>query len=163
MKKNSIKLIHGLLIFLLIGLFQFCDIRNIDGGIEYSIEDQKLLEYCDLEAGQGFTGVIALMRPDQEILYKCIGYSDQGELIENDQYTVFDIGSLTKQFTGAAILKLEMEGKISVTDSLSKYFPDIPEDKEGITIHHLLTHSAGFPRMLGSDFENLRKEEFLID
>lgn len=57
--------------------------------------------------------------------------------------TIFYIGSLTKQFTAAAILKLEIEGKLSVTDTLDKFFKDPPADKRGITIHRLLTHSSG--------------------
>ena len=54
----------------------------------------------------------------------------------------FRIGSLTKQFTAAAILKLQEEGKLSVTDKLSKYIPDFPRGDE-VTLHHLLTHTSG--------------------
>jgi CubicO group peptidase (beta-lactamase class C family) len=57
---------------------------------------------------------------------------------------VSSIGSITKQFTAAAILKLEMQGKLRVSDPIGKYLPDVPPDKAGITIHHLLTHTAGF-------------------
>src|SRR5690606_30536523 len=54
----------------------------------------------------------------------------------------FRIGSVTKQFTAAAILKLQEEGKLSVDDKLSKYFPDFPRGDE-VTLHHLLTHTSG--------------------
>ncbi|MEA1875396.1 MAG: serine hydrolase domain-containing protein [Bacteroidota bacterium] len=151
----------SLVVISLIGVFQFCNYSNSEGNLETSLLDQKLIQYCDLEAERGFSGVIAIKRPNQEIFYKSIGYSDKGQLIENNQNTIFDIGSLTKQFTGAAILKLEMAGKLSVEDSLIQFFPEIPEDKKGITIHHLLTHSAGFPIRIGSDFENLHKDEFI--
>ncbi len=56
--------------------------------------------------------------------------------------TKFRIGSITKQFTAAAILKLAEAGKLSLTDPLAKYFPDIPNAKE-ITLHQLLTHTSG--------------------
>ena len=56
--------------------------------------------------------------------------------------TRFRIGSITKQFTAAAILKLEEEGELSVNDPVSKYIPDWPKGGE-VTIRHLLTHSSG--------------------
>ena len=56
--------------------------------------------------------------------------------------TKFRIGSITKQFTAAAILKLQEEGKLSVNDKLSKFIPDYPRGDE-VTIHHLLTHTSG--------------------
>jgi CubicO group peptidase (beta-lactamase class C family) len=52
------------------------------------------------------------------------------------------IGSITKQFTASAILKLQEQGKLSVQDKLSKYFPDFPRGNE-VTLHHLLTHTSG--------------------
>jgi CubicO group peptidase (beta-lactamase class C family) len=56
--------------------------------------------------------------------------------------TRFRIGSITKQFTAAAILKLQEQGKLSVNDPISKYFPDWPRGQE-VTLRHLLTHSSG--------------------
>ena len=52
------------------------------------------------------------------------------------------IGSITKQFTASAILKLQEQGKLKVQDKLSKYFPDFPRGDE-VTLHHLLTHTSG--------------------
>ncbi len=158
---------HSRFIFLivvvipLIGLFHSCGQSEPSKKEGVSSLDQKLTMYCDLEAEQGFSGVIAIKRPNEDLFFKCIGYSDLEKQIKNDKNTVFDIGSLTKQFTGAAILKLEMAGKLSVEDSLVKYFPEIPDDKRGITIHHLLTHSAGFPWSIGSDNEIIHKVDFV--
>ena len=56
--------------------------------------------------------------------------------------TKFRIGSITKQFTAAAILKLAEDKKLAITDPLSKFFPDFPRGGE-ITLHHLLTHTSG--------------------
>ncbi|KOY86550.1 serine hydrolase [bacterium 336/3] len=55
---------------------------------------------------------------------------------------VFQLGSITKQFTAIAILILEEQGKLSVNDVVSKYIPDYPSGDK-ITIHHLLTHTSG--------------------
>lgn len=60
-----------------------------------------------------------------------------------DRHTIFDIGSLTKQFTAAAILVLVDRGELSTDDTLAQYFPDIPADKASITLHQVLTHSSG--------------------
>jgi CubicO group peptidase (beta-lactamase class C family) len=56
--------------------------------------------------------------------------------------TIYQIGSITKQFTAAIILKLEEKKKLKLTDKVSKYFPDYPNGNE-ITIHHLLSHTSG--------------------
>ncbi len=56
---------------------------------------------------------------------------------------VFAIGSITKQFTAVAIMKLAEEGKLSITDDIKKYLPDYPSHGHKITIHHLLNHTSG--------------------
>jgi CubicO group peptidase (beta-lactamase class C family) len=60
--------------------------------------------------------------------------------------SAFHVASMTKGFTAAAILRLQEEGKLGVRDSVARFFPDAPPDKRAITIHQLLTHTAGFPR-----------------
>jgi CubicO group peptidase (beta-lactamase class C family) len=56
---------------------------------------------------------------------------------------VFRIGSITKQFTSVAIMKLAEEGKLSITDDIKKYLADYPTHGHKITIHHLLNHTSG--------------------
>ena len=57
--------------------------------------------------------------------------------------TVYEIGSITKQFTAAAVMMLVEEGKISLDDKITKYFPDAPQAWNQITIRHLLNHTSG--------------------
>lgn len=61
--------------------------------------------------------------------------------------SLFDIGSISKQFTAAAILRLEMDGKLTTTDPVSRFFPNLTDqarDRAGIvTLHNLLTHTSG--------------------
>ncbi len=57
--------------------------------------------------------------------------------------TVFEIGSITKQFTAAGILLLAQEGKLSVDDKISRYLQDTPQTWTNITLRHLLTHTSG--------------------
>ncbi|MFI1380278.1 serine hydrolase domain-containing protein [Embleya sp. NPDC020886] len=75
--------------------------------------------------------------------------------------TVFDIGSITKSFTAAAILKLETTGALRVTDPISDHLGPVPADKRGITVHHLLTHTSGLPESLGDDYAPLSRDALL--
>lgn len=75
--------------------------------------------------------------------------------------TIFDIGSITKQFTAAAILKLESDGTLRVTDPIAKYLKTVPGDKAGITIHRLLTHTSGLEMDFGGDYEKVSFEELV--
>jgi len=88
-------------------------------------------------------GAVVLVAKNGEILFKKgYGMADIGYKIPASTVTKFRIGSVTKQFIAAAILKLQEEGKISVTDKLSEFIPDFPRGDE-VTIHHLLTHTSG--------------------
>ncbi len=88
-------------------------------------------------------GAAVLVSQHGDILYeKTFGFADVGNRVKVIPETKFRIGSVTKQFTAAAILKLQEEGKLSVQDPISKYLPDFPRGDE-ITIHHLLTHTSG--------------------
>jgi D-alanyl-D-alanine carboxypeptidase len=65
--------------------------------------------------------------------------------------TVFEIGSVTKQFTAAGILLLAQEGKLSVDDKISRHFKDMPPAWDDVTIRHLLTHTSGIKSYTGLD------------
>jgi len=79
--------------------------------------------------------------------------------------TVFEIGSITKQFTAAGILVLEQEGKLSVDDKISAHLKNTPDIWTNITIRHFLTHTSGIKSYTGlNGFEltkHLTQEQFL--
>lgn len=112
-------------------------------------------------AEKGFSGVVFVAKDGQIALNKGYGLADRESKTSYTADTVFDIGSITKQFTGAAILKLEMQGKLSTDDKISKYFKNVPPDKADITLHHLLTHSAGLLDGLGEDYDKLTRDEMI--
>lgn len=88
-------------------------------------------------------GVAVLVSRDGQILYQGgYGYADLEHKVAITPETKFRIGSLTKQFTAAAILKLAEAGKLSIDDPLAKYFPDLP-NAPTITLRQLLTHTSG--------------------
>ena len=108
-----------------------------------------------------FSGVILVAQNDNIIFNKAYGLKNTQENGLNNINTVFDICSITKQFTAAAILKLSMENKVSVNDKLSKYFDAVPEDKKNITLHQLLTHSSGLVSDVGGDYDTVTEKDFL--
>lgn len=73
--------------------------------------------------------------------------------------TVYDVGSMTKQFTAAAVLKLQMQGRLRVTDPIGEHLDDVPGDKRAITIEQLLTHTSGLVDVLGGDYEEVSRAE----
>jgi CubicO group peptidase (beta-lactamase class C family) len=75
--------------------------------------------------------------------------------------TVYDIGSVSKQFTAAAVVKLRMQGRLRVTDVLGDFFAGVPRDKRGITVRQLLTHTAGLVDSLGDDYEPLTRQAMI--
>ena len=88
-------------------------------------------------------GLAVLVAQNSKILFeKGYGLADRERTIPVTPQTIFRIGSMTKQFTSSAILKLQEEGKLSVDDKLSKYIPDFPRGK-GVTLRELLTHTSG--------------------
>ena len=89
------------------------------------------------------SGAAVLVAQDGQVVFEK-GYGNQNleEKIPVTPETQFRIGSVTKQLTASAILKLQEQGKISAKDKLSKYIPDFPRGDE-VTIHHLLTHTSG--------------------
>jgi CubicO group peptidase (beta-lactamase class C family) len=108
-----------------------------------------------------FSGAVLVMKDGEEVLKKGYGFANREDKIPYTAKTISTVGSVTKQFTATAILKLEMMGRLSVNDSLQKYFPDAPADKKKITLHQLLTHTAGFKPELGDDYEPLTRDAFI--
>ncbi|RTE55483.1 class A beta-lactamase-related serine hydrolase [Arenibacter aquaticus] len=118
-------------------------------------------EYLNRAESLGFSGAVMLYKDGETLLNKGYGYADRGNKKKNTAYSVFSTGSLTKQFTAAAIMKLEMMGKLKTTDKLSVHFAQVPQDKVDINLHHLLTHTSGLKGAIGGDFNWISKEDYL--
>ncbi len=94
-------------------------------------------------------GAAVLVAKDGRILLeKGFGLASIEHRVPITPLTKFRIGSISKQFTAAAILKLSEEGKIGLQDKLSKFIPDYPRGDE-VTVHHLLTHTSGIKSYTG--------------
>lgn len=89
-------------------------------------------------------GVSLLIAKDGKTIYrKAFGMANLELNAPMKPENVFEIGSITKQFTAVSILMLEEQEKLKVTDEITKYIPDYPTLGKKITIHHLLTHTSG--------------------
>lgn len=113
---------------------------------------------------KSFSGGLLIVKNGKKIFSKGYGFANKTGNIPFTPSTLCSMGSITKNFTAAAILKLEESGKISLNDNLRKFFPDVPQDKAYITLHQLLTHSSGFSEILDSDkgdYQVIKAREYL--
>jgi CubicO group peptidase (beta-lactamase class C family) len=95
----------------------------------------------------GFSGAVIVAHDGGPVFREGYGLANHELNVENTPRTKFRLGSVTKQFTAAAILLLEERGKLKVTDPVNKYLSDWPKTWNEVTIHHLLSHTGGLPRL----------------
>lgn len=88
---------------------------------------------------------VVITRGGRTIYTASRGYADVGGRRPITPQTVFRYGSMSKQFTAAVIMQLVQEGRISLDDPLSRFFPDYPQPGASATIRQLLSHTAGIP------------------
>lgn len=108
----------------------------------------RIDDYLGRLSGFGYSGAILVSRDGRIVLCRGYGFANDSTHTPVVPATVFDIGSLAKQFTAAAVLVLESRGRLSVDDTLSRFLDGVPADKRAITLRQLLTHTSG----LGEDF-----------
>ena len=105
--------------------------------------EQKMDELLSAYARQNkFNGAALVAQKGKVIYQKGFGFKDAEQKLPNDANAIFQVGSLTKQITAAVVMQLQQEKKLSVSDKLSKFYPEIP-NSEKITIENLLTHTSG--------------------
>ena len=132
--KKEILLILAILSFSRIANAQEID-KKIDALIEKAVQLNR------------FNGSVLVSKNGKIIYEKAFGYQNAEKNILNTSNTVYQIGSTTKEFTAAVILKLAEEHKLSLEDKLSTYFPDFKRGDE-ITVNNLLTHTSGIYEIL---------------
>jgi CubicO group peptidase (beta-lactamase class C family) len=109
--------------------------------------DQVVKSYAD--EAKTFMGSVLVAREGQVLVSRGYGSANLEWAIANTPATKFRLGSITKQFTAAAILLLEERGKLRVDDLVKKHVPDAPAAWDQVTIFHLLTHTSGIPSFTG--------------
>lgn len=133
-------------------LFTFFFAITVEANSELDVWKKEAME-------SGFSGFVLVAKGQTILFEKGIGLANKKDEYQFTAETVVDILSLTKQFTAAAILKLEERGDLSVHDTLDRFFKDIPSDKKKITLHHLLTHSSGLGEYYKSDYSEVSRDQ----
>jgi CubicO group peptidase (beta-lactamase class C family) len=107
--------------------------------------DQEFAEKVDslFKSAPDFSGVVYVGERGVPKYHKAFGYRDFRTQERNDTASVFELASLSKQFTAMTIMMLKEKGKLSYDDPVSAYIPELPYP--GITVRHLLTHTSGLP------------------
>ncbi|MBS1487630.1 MAG: beta-lactamase family protein [Bacteroidetes bacterium] len=100
-----------------------------------------------------FSGVVLVADRDKPIYHKAFGYTHRETKQPMDTSAVFELASVSKQFTAMLIAMLSEEGKLHYDDAIKKYLPGLPYPN--ITIRHLLNHTSGLP-----DYQKLMDEKW---
>ena len=121
----------------------------------------KLDQYLTTAETNGFSGAVLIADNGKLRLNKGYGKTERQGSTPITADTLFDTGSVTKQFTAAAVMHLVQQGKLSTSMPISEFFNELPEDKQSITLHQLLSHSAGIANGIGArDFTHVPTGEF---
>jgi CubicO group peptidase (beta-lactamase class C family) len=130
--------------------------------------DAETLEKIDgllagLADNRDFSGAVLIARGDEVLFKKGYGYAVTEWEVPNTPDTVFRIGSITKQFTAMAILKLQEAGLLDLDDLICPYLKKCPDTWSKITIYHLLTHTSGIPSYTGTSLKQLMLSDVSSD
>ncbi|AWN39916.1 serine hydrolase [Methylobacterium durans] len=113
------------------------------GGAGFAEKTEALVR--PLAADGLFSGAILVAHRGEPVFRRAYGLANREWDVPNTPQTRFRVGSITKQFTAAAILKLAEAGKLSLDDPIGRFYPRAPAAWEHVTIRTLLNHSSGIP------------------
>lgn len=110
-------------------------------------------------------GAAAIVVHDDRVLYHgAAGSADLTSRVPMQPDAVFNIASITKQFTGVAILMLVDEGRVALTDPITRFFPDYPTGGRTVTVEHLLAHTAGLHEFTSTpEFQSTAGSDVSLD
>jgi CubicO group peptidase (beta-lactamase class C family) len=129
--------------------------------VNVGLSDPSVQRFLDDTLPAGASGTLIAARAGEMVHCRGFGTADRAGRVPARCDTVYDIMSMTKQFTAAAVLKLQMTGRLEVTDPISRYVEAVPADKRAITVQQLLTHTSGLVEGLGDDYEPISRRELV--
>lgn len=127
--------------------------RRLDPRVSVDNLRERLSPYLD-SIGAGFgaghrpSGMVSISAGGDVVYERALGRADLAADEANESDTSFRIGAITAQFTAAAVLRLVQAKKLSLSDSISRFFPDYPAAGASITVRQLLSHTSGLPSYL---------------
>ena len=118
-----------------------CNPKHPQGRLETELDSLLTKEFSEDEPGGSFI----VKKGDSTVYLRSFGLADMETKEKNTPNTLFNLGSISKTFVAYGVLQLVQENKISLEDSIYKYFPDFdnPEIAGKVKIKHLLTHTSG--------------------
>jgi D-alanyl-D-alanine carboxypeptidase len=111
--------------------------------------DQKVA--AALKAFGATSASVAVVENNTLVYTRAVGFADLAGHVAATPDTRYAVGSISKQFTAAALLLAQEQGKVSIDDKVSKYFPDLTRGKE-VTIRELLSHTSGYEDYAPQDY-----------
>ena len=109
---------------------------------------------ADFFQAQAFSGAVLVARDGRVAFQRGVGLANREWNTPNAPDTKFRLGSITKQFTAAAILQLAEAGKLRLEDPISRFYRDAPASWSKVTLRRLLTHTSGIPSYASRQFMN---------
>lgn len=108
-----------------------------------------------------FSGVALIAKDFKVLFHEAYGYADREKKIPNRRDTKFNLGSINKSFTRAAVLKLEKEGRLNLADPIKKFLPDYPNRQaaEKVTVRELLDMTSGIGDFFGARYDTTPKDK----
>ncbi len=135
---------NKLLLFLFLPSLSFAQVDSTDIIVKQMMEQQKIVGLS-----------LAVIKNGQPVVNKGYGLANAELSVPVTSETVIRLGSVSKQFFATAIMKLMEEGKLSIEDSVHKFFPDAPEAWRPIKIKNLMSHTSGLQRE-GPAYDNFK-------
>ncbi len=136
-------------------------------GMARAASDQEVVKKTtafleELSARNGFSGAVLIARDGVPIFRQAYGFANRSFDVPNRVDTKFNLGSMNKMFTATAIMQLVEQGKISLDARIIDYVPDYPNQDvaKRVTIHQLLTHTAGLGQYWTPEFMKTSKDLF---
>ena len=139
MRRKSLLLVLTVLAFLSTATFaQVPDKEKVAAGAERAFE-----KFTRAYVGPAPGCAAAVSLNGDVVFEKAFGLAELEHNVPNTTQTIFESGSVAKQFTAAALVLLQQDGKLSIDDPVRKYIPELPDYGSPLTIRHLLNHTAG--------------------
>ncbi|MBT1696862.1 beta-lactamase family protein [Fulvivirgaceae bacterium PWU4] len=127
-------------------LFFLCFVAFLSCQQKFDLVSDAILETkldSVFKATPDFSGVVLVARKGVPVYHKAFGFRNFETQEPLDTASIFELASVSKQFTAMTIMMLQEEGKLQYDDAIEKYIPGLPYP--GITIRHLLNHTSGLP------------------
>jgi CubicO group peptidase (beta-lactamase class C family) len=119
----------------------------------------RLATYVDRLEAFGFSGQILVAEHGQVVIDRASGWADRRFAVPMSPETRLGIGSVTKNFVAAAVLRLASRHRLKVTDRLGDRLPGVPADKADIRLDQILEHTAGFHRDIPDGLDQATRDE----